>query len=67
MAIIIKSSNQNFISDSSSVNWSEEEIDKRLALIDELLAVNSSPKAVELLRRSQSKLEDRYQQLARVE
>ena len=46
------------------MNGSEEEIDRRLALIDEILAVNSSPTAVELLRKSQSELEDRFEQLA---
>ena len=59
----IEGTNQNFITDSSGVDWSEEEIDERLDLIDELLAVNSSPKAVELLRKSQGELEARFDQL----
>ena len=59
----IKRSNQNFITDSGAVNWSEEEIDWRLALVDELLSVNSSPKAVEVLRKSQNELHQRFEQL----
>ena len=60
----IEGSNQNFVTDRSGVkDWSAEEIDERLILIDELLTVNWSPKGAELLQKSRSELEDRFDQL----
>ena len=55
--------NQNFSSNSSLVDWSVDEIDERIALIDELLAVNSNPAAVDLLQNSRSKLVDRVEHM----
>ena len=55
--------NQNFSSDPSLVHWSVDEIDERIALIDELLAINSNPTAVDLLQNSRSKLVDRVQHM----
>ena len=59
----ISRGNQKVFVEEAIKKLSAEEIDERLALIDELLAVNSSPKATELLQKSQSELEDRFAQL----
>jgi hypothetical protein len=48
----IESGNQNFFSTAFPENWSPTEIDQRRALIDQLLAVNSSPVAVDALQKA---------------
>ena len=55
--------NQFFSSDQSRVDLSVDDIDERIALIDELLLVNSNPTAVGLLQKSRNELLNRIQRM----
>ncbi|MEO8427324.1 MAG: hypothetical protein ABI651_09460 [Verrucomicrobiota bacterium] len=52
----VQAGNQNFYSTPVTVNGSEEQINQRRALIDQLLAVNSNPAAVQALQNARAAL-----------
>ena len=52
----VQAGNQNFYSTPVTANGSEEQINQRRALIDQLLAVNSNPAAVQALQNARATL-----------
>src|SRR5260221_234678 len=52
----IEYGNQNFYSTPVTMNWQEEEINQRRALIDKLLAVNTNPTAAQALQAARDSL-----------
>jgi hypothetical protein len=52
----VQAGNQNFYSTPVTANGSEEQINQRRALIDQLLAVNSNPTAVQALQNARAAL-----------
>ena len=57
----LSSGNQDFYSTQNTAGWSSDEVTHRLALVDQLLALNAGPMATEALQRTRASLINRGQ------
>jgi hypothetical protein len=62
----LEGSNQNYYSAPASANWTGEQINQQVAVIDELLAVTSSPVGIETMQKSRTELLNRLSQVAAI-